>query len=130
MKTSNFQFESPVLEELVFAVNPKFKASNENIEMKNAFHTDVKRVENQRVAKVSLTLTINETEEDVPFNLRIRLSALFRWNDSLSDEAVDAMLKINASALLLSYMRPIVSNVTNYSRFPSYNLPFVNFVDG
>lgn len=42
-------------------------------------------------------------------------------------EISEAMLKCNAPALLLSYMRPIVANITNVSKFPVYNLPFVNF---
>ena len=50
----------------------------------------------------------------------------FKWED-LDEKTVDSMLNLNAPALLLSYMRPIVANITNSSKFPTYNLPFINF---
>ena len=33
-------------------------------------------------------------------------------------------------ALLSSYMRPVVANLTNSSAFPAYNLPFIKFSNG
>ena len=47
--------------------------------------------------------------------------------EDLSDERVESMLKMNAPALLLGYMRPIVAGLTNSSNFATYNLPFINF---
>ena len=40
---------------------------------------------------------------------------------------VNSMLNVNAPALLLGYMRPIVSSITNSSALPVYNIPFINF---
>ena len=64
----------------------------------------------------------------MPFELEIKVASDFKWDDSLSDEKVEYMLNTNAPALLLSYMRPIVANITNASKIPAYNLPFINFV--
>ena len=52
-------------------------------------------------------------------------SALW-WEDELEDMLVDKLLKANATSLILSYMRPIISNITNNSKYPVFNLPFLD----
>lgn len=99
---------------------------NEDIEMENSFNVQVKKDKENRRAKVELVLETNVNVEDAPFRMRVKVASDFKW-DNLDDESVEAMLKCNAPALLLSYMRPIVANITNVSKFPVYNLPFVNF---
>ena len=65
-------------------------------------------------------------KEGAPFKLKIKVASDFKW-EYIEEERVNAMLKNNAPALLLSYMRPIVASITNSSNFPAYNLPFMNF---
>ena len=125
MKASNFQFLNPYLEEMFFAGNDNFDM-NEDIEMENSFNVQVNKDKENRRAKVELVLETNVNVEDAPFRMRVKVASDFKW-DNLDDESVEAMLKCNAPALLLSYMRPIVANITNVSKFPVYNLPFVNF---
>lgn len=125
MKASSFQFINPYLEEMFFAGNNNFDM-NEDIEMENSFNVQVKKDKENRRAKVELILETNVNAEDAPFRMRVKVASDFKW-DNLDDESVEAMLKCNAPALLLSYMRPIVANITNVSKFPVYNLPFVNF---
>ena len=129
MKESKFQFLNPYLEEVYFIVNPDFNVdNNENIEMKNSFGVQIKRDENGNRANVSLELKTNIEDEKAPFQLQIKVASDFQWED-LDDEQVKAMLKLNAPSLLLGYMRPIVASITNSSRMPVYNLPFINFKD-
>ena len=54
------------------------------------------------------------------------MSSDFEWED-MDESMIDTMLHINAPALLLGYMRPIVATITNSSKYPVYNLPFINF---
>ena len=35
-------------------------------------------------------------------------------------------LKVNAPSLLLGYMRPLISNITNSSQYPTFNIPFLD----
>ena len=42
---------------------------------------------------------------------------------------VDKLLNQNAPSLLLSYIRPIVVQITAASPFPTYNIPFMNFTN-
>ena len=40
---------------------------------------------------------------------------------------IDRLLNQNAPSLLLSYLRPIVAQVTSASKNGTYKIPFVNF---
>lgn len=126
MKASNFQFLNPYLEEVHFEVNNDFDAERDKMEIQNSFNVEVKRSASQNRAYVGLTLETNLNDENVPFKLQIKVASDFKWED-LSEDAIESMLNFNAPALLLSYMRPIVANITNSSGFPAYNLPFINF---
>ena len=75
---------------------------------------------------MDLTAKISSKDGKGPFSLKIRLESNFRW-EKMEEDVLEKMLKCNAPALLLSYMRPIISNITSASKFPTYNLPFVNF---
>lgn len=126
MKPSKFQFLNPYLKEVYFVVNPDFHVNDGETEMQNSFSVQIKRSENDNRANVELGLETNIDNEKAPFKLRMKVASDFKWED-LDDETVDAMLGLNAPALLLGYMRPIVANITNSSNFPAYNLPFINF---
>lgn len=126
MKKSKFQFLNPYLEELNFVANPDFDADTSKIEMQNSFNIQIKRVANENRANVGLELETNLENEEAPFRLRIKVSSEFKWED-LDEETVESMLGQNAPAVLLSYMRPMVANITNLSSFPVYNIPFINF---
>ena len=128
MKPSKFQFLNPYLEEVYFAANAYFQSDVETnqVEMQNVFHINVKRSKDANRANVELILESNLDNEEAPFKLRIKVASDFKWED-LNEEVVDSMLNLNAPALLLGYMRPIVAGITNSSNFPAYNLPFYNF---
>lgn len=129
MKKSDFQFSNPQIEYLNFSQNDEFKPTELGVSMENSFHTEIDKSDekNSNEAKVSLTLQLNKNNENSPFTLDIRMSAWFHWNSEISDK-IDAMLNTNAPALLLGYMRPIVASITNSSKYPVYNLPFINFM--
>ena len=48
------------------------------------------------------------------------------WEKDIDDHFVEELLKTNASSLLLGYMRPIVANVTGMTKYPSFNIPFLD----
>lgn len=124
MKPSKFQFINPYLMEVNYKINSDFNA--DEIELKNSFDIQVKRSDDKNRANVALTLNVNAENENAPFMLKIKVASDFKWED-LDDKTVESMLKFNAPALLLGYMRPIVASITNSSNLPTYNLPFINF---
>lgn len=129
MQESKFQFLNPYLEEIYFKVNSEFKIQDSEFEMENSFNVQVKRSSKENRANVGLVLEVNANAEKAPFTLKAKVSSDFQWDSHLDDDIVDSLLNMNAPALLLSYMRPIVANVTNTSMFPTYNLPFINFTN-
>ena len=125
MNKSSFQFSNPVLEKVEFSVNDDFeKEKCEGIIMNS--NTEV-HVSEGNEAMVSLTVNIGEISDAQPFNISVKMSAMFAWDDSIDEERVKQMLNINAPAVLLSYIRPIVANMTNSSKYPGLNIPFVDF---
>lgn len=130
MKQSKFQFLNPYLEEVSFKVNHDFISPKDQseFEMQNNFDIQVKRSKTENRANVKLILKINSEDTKSPFELLVKVASDFNWED-LDEKTVEAMLRFNAPALLLGYMRPIVANITNSSPLTVYNLPFINFRD-
>ncbi|MBR1702161.1 MAG: protein-export chaperone SecB [Lachnospiraceae bacterium] len=128
MERSKFQFLNPYLVEVSFSEKSDYfsDANNAEIEMQNIFKVDIDKKESQNMANVQLTLEINKEKENVPFTLKIKVASDFIW-ENIDEQTVDTMLNCNAPALLLGYMRPMVAGITNFSRFPTCNIPFVNF---
>lgn len=130
MKESDFQFAQPFLTKIDFLDNVNFNYENEDVEVFNSFIINTSISENENSARVELILKVDYNQnKEFPFSLEAGMASYFRWEDNMRKESVDQFLKTNAPALLLSYLRPIVANITNSSRFPVYNIPFLNFQD-
>lgn len=129
MKESNFQFTNPSLTYIRFLENETFiREQGKNIELETNIRVDMKRIDDSK-ATVSILIKIGEEEERMPFVLETKFSANFRWDNKVSTDQVELFLNQNAPALLLSYARPVISMITNESRYPAYHLPFINFAD-
>lgn len=125
MKKSKFQFTDPELEKLEFDINAEYDADKfDGILMES--HTQVKRNDSNE-AYVALTLRIGSNEENQPFIILVKMSANFSWEENLEEKLVKSLLKSNAPAALLSYIRPIVSMMTVSSKYPVLNIPFIDF---
>ena len=126
MKNSSFQFKNPALYRLAFSLNEDFDASGP-IKMPIQTEVTVTRSENSNNAEVKLELSIRSEENAIPFNVSAIMGAFFEWDDGLKPELIPSLLNKNAPALLLSYLRPLIAQITNSSPYPAYNIPFINF---
>ena len=111
MNRSKFQFSNPELEKIEFSVNQNF---------------EVQMLEGNE-ALVKLTLSIGNSTDSQPFDICVKMGANFTWDESVEIEKAKQLLNINAPAVLLSYIRPIVSSMTNSSKYPTLNIPFIDF---
>ena len=127
---SEFQFTTPSLLNIVFLMNDSFNEKDSvTFEVKTS--TEIKRGMNLNEATVLLEVEIGEKSESYPFYVRAKEYARFRWEEkAYTEEEISRLLKQNAPALLLSYLRPIISNVTGASVFDAYDIPFMNFASG
>lgn len=127
MKQSSFNFINPNITKVQFEKNNKFNFSKDlgNIEMQNELNVSILS-QNDNNAVVQLIVSINKNNfETSPFKLEVAIQSKFTWTTTEYD--VDTLLKQNAPALLLSYVRPIISVLTSSASLPNYYLPFVDF---
>ena len=124
MDRSKFQFSDPQLEQIQFLVNQDFDEEKfDGITLNSK--TNVKAMENNE-AKVSLTITVGNNKEE-PFYWLITMSAVFSWDAGMDKELIKQLLRTNAPAALLSYIRPFIANMTMNTQYPAFNLPFLDF---
>lgn len=127
MNYSKFQFSNPELDKLEFSVNKDFDEEKWNgIEMQSNIEIQLL---GSNEAVVRLTLNIGDSTDPQPFSVCVRMGANFTWKGTVEEEKVKQLLNINAPAVLLSYIRPIVASITNSSRFPVLNIPFIDFTN-
>lgn len=125
---SAFQFKNPALMKLSFTVNDDFKKDSGEISLNLSISTKISKNEQKNEAFVELSISIGEVNSSCPFFIDAVEGADFRWDRSLKTEVINDLLKQNAPALLLSYLRPIISQITSSSPYGTYNIPFINFV--
>lgn len=115
---SAFQFTNPALSALEFWINKNFNGEKDTkIQIRMNMSVKVAKKENLNEAIVELNVEIGEKNDDIPFYIKAIEGANFRWNDELDDNMIDRLLNQNAPSLLLSYLRPIVAQVTSASKY-------------
>ena len=115
LKESKFKFEKPILKRFSFNENEAFEKKEElKIE-----------IELEKEGGVSVILkTVNSNE--IPFFIEIEMYSKFIWEEELTEEEIINALEINAPSLLISYIRPLVALVTGSSKYPAWNIPFLD----
>ena len=122
---SKFQFKTPILEKFFFKINKNFSI-DDFTEIDLLGVTSVSKSSKENLASVSLELTIGDESKKSPFYIEISMKSIFKWDENFENSTIDELLRINAPSLLLSYMRPIVANVTSVSEFPGFDIPFLD----
>ena len=122
LKESKFKFEKPILKRFSFNENEAFEKKEElNIEIE--LEKEIERKE--KTGGVSVILkTVNSNE--IPFFIEIEMYSKFIWEEELTEEEIINALEINAPSLLISYIRPLVALVTGSSKYPAWNIPFLD----
>lgn len=133
MKESLFQFTAPELKSLTFSITENFHSENKTISLETKISShlfNVKQEGEDASASVEVSVTIGKPDGSQPFYIDAIEAANFKWPSGFyTNDEINTLLKKNATALLISYLRPIISNITGYSRYPSYNLPYVDLTN-
>jgi len=126
MKESSFQFSNPTLDEIYFYINKDFDVTQfQGLDIKS--NTEVSISPEDFKANVSLEINIGNKDIKYPFKIKCIFSSDFNW--TADTEYTNELLEKNAPAVLLSYARPYISMITAGSKYPPFNLPFMNFQD-
>ena len=124
MKESFFRFSDPHITSIQYKDNPDFDPESFE-DMRIDFTNHIGRSKEQNKAQVTVNMEIGDDKAS-PFQIRIAMRAYFEWDDCDNEELVQELLEKNAVSLLIGYIRPLVSMITSSSRFPTFNLPFID----
>ena len=123
MKESNFKFSNPRIIESEFFINDSFEEECfDGFGMNTTINNKVNKDKTEAI--VSLEIIIGEKDENYPFYLRVVNQAHFSCDDP---EKFEKLIRTNAPALLLSYIRPYVSFITSQAGINPFHIPFMNF---
>lgn len=104
-----------------FKPDPKGK-----IPVEFSLNPKIKRLKNEKKAVVSLEFKLFEKNtKKFPIWAKIKNQAEFEWDTD--DEMAENLLKTAAPAHLLSYIRPLVSQLTTMSDLPALIIPLMRF---
>ena len=127
MKQSNLQFTNPYIKKIDFRIGDDII----NTDMPISIEVESEINPEPKEAIVTLYLIVgdidDENEVTTSFYFNGVISADFKWNDEIDNP--DEMLKVSGATVLLSYIRPILANMTMQAGMKPLNLPFVNFTD-
>lgn len=127
MKKSDFSFKNPILVKMHHQINKEFDfENNQPIEISVDFDIKIDKDESNKSAIVELTVQVGKETEECPFYIEATEGALFTWSENVED-IVEPLLNENAPAVLLGYLRPIITMLTATSGLPPYNIPLINF---
>ncbi|MBE6069767.1 MAG: hypothetical protein E7211_19055 [Clostridium lundense] len=125
VKNSEFQFKNPNLKRLEFRVNEDF-----DVDLYDGLAIDastiVRRLADGLSAIVELNIVIGAKDETNPFWIDVSMESLFKWQEGIDEAMREKLISSNAPTLLLSYIRPIISQITSTSRYPRFDLPFLD----
>ncbi len=80
----------------------------------------------EKKALVSLELKLfKKSSKGVPIWAKVKNQAEFEWD--IDDKTAETLLETAAPAHLLSYIRPLISQLTTMSDLPALIIPLINF---
>ena len=126
---SDFKFIQPMLTKAHFDMFPVDGEPDREVSInlkKNVLH-----ISGEKKAVLSVTVCLNQLDNDnsrknIPFTAEVEMQSIFSWSQDLSDDEINTFLYQNATALLLSYIRPVIAILTASSPLPTYNMLFLN----
>ncbi len=124
-KESPFQLvKLPVIKDLKFSTASNI-LENKKPKINISIKGNSKRVENKNEAIIELDLELKTLEADF-FELNAKIVANCSWNNGVTEKEISAFLDVTAPALMLSYIRPVISNITTYAGVPPFIIPLLD----
>ena len=110
-----------------YGYNEKFISNPEKkIPIEFSLTPKIKRVRKEKKAIVSLELKLfKKSVKDFPIWAKVKNQAEFEWD--IDDKTAETLLETAAPAHLLSYIRPLISQLTTMSDLPALIIPLINF---
>ncbi|MDU2197563.1 MAG: hypothetical protein E7E21_03970 [Peptostreptococcaceae bacterium] len=126
MERSNLQFKNPHINKIDFRVND-YEPDTDNMPISIEVECEINPIGKEAIVTLDLCVgKINKNNKIITsFYFNGEISADFLWNEEI--ENPEKMLKVSGGTVLLSYIRPILANLTMQAGMKPLNLPFINF---
>lgn len=124
MIKSGLQFKNPKMEKIFFELNKEYD-ENEELSMDMDSEVQVKKNQDESEATIVMNLKLGFEGENAPFKIDIIASSDFRWSEDVEFD-IDKTLKVSGSTMLLSYIRPVVANLTMQAGLSPFHIPFLD----
>ena len=128
MKKSRLQFKNPILTKVKYEINNAFQ-EEKKIKLKIDLSTSINKGEEKAIVEVILKVFNKEMLEKVPFYIEIGMKGEFFWDPNSDMSLIEKLLETNGPAILISYIRPYISNLTSGSGFVPLVLPLFDLSD-
>lgn len=132
-KKSVFKFKNPVIRKLCFEINETLDSSIKEREQNINISMNITGYKTPSIAILSLTIN-GKKDGKIPKNalyyMNVEIMGVFESDEELEEDEIKGFMDINAQALLLSYVRPLVASTLVQAGLPPYHIPFVNFTSG
>lgn len=133
MELAKIQLVNQRIVESIFKINKEFESSeNSPLEYRFGAKVDVGfNEEKNDEGLVTLTFEVfpeaEELSKEEPYYLKTVIEGIFVWDDKMPETTRDVLLRQNAPAILLSYIRSSISIMTISGGFEPLVLPLLNF---
>ena len=126
MKESFFKLKSQFTEEIIFKKNNNVK--NTKVKLEFSHRLEIKNID-ETSSNIKLTFNIFSEKKllDSPFFISITQSGVFEYPKDIDKKMLKGLLNVSAPAVLLSYIRGMISQVTAFSGYPALIIPLINF---
>ncbi len=113
------------VDKMSFILNKSFKIEpNHKVQVKPNFNREITKRNNDSFI-LSLAISLDDYNEDIPFYLDIQISGIFNV-EKWEQEPALSLSKINGTAILFPYLRSLVTTLTANANVPPYILPITN----
>lgn len=85
--------------------------------------------ETKTSCKVIQNINIYSLEENKPFSVEFEAECDFKWDEDISENLKNTFISYSAPANILSYVRPILTQILIYSGLPDFRLPILNMFE-
>ena len=128
LKNSDFNVLSVRMNSVQFQICD----NNYNGEIETEITSQYAFADNDRnQAKAEMQIKVfPDVKKTAPFRIVLNIEGIFAWNEQIPRQNIKDFLEINAMALLYSYARPIVTQLTCAASCNPLFLPMINFVTG
>lgn len=127
MKQSDFNVQEVKVTDIFFNTREDVEKSEWIIAPE--VQLEVAMSEDKKMAKVRMHIDVFTDEDDPPFNCKITIEGIFSWSENMDENSTQAFINVNAAALLYSYARPVITQITTFAGNAPLVLPLNNFMD-